>query len=123
MSRVVHFEMVGEDPERMAKFYADAFGWQASKWDGPMEYWFVTTGEPGTPGIDGGFGRRSAPDEQGTTNTIEVADAQAALAAVKKAGGKVVNPLHAIPGVGWQAYCEDTEGNVFGIHQDDPEAK
>jgi predicted enzyme related to lactoylglutathione lyase len=44
------------------------------------------------------------------------------VAAVLKNGGKVVNELHPIPGVGWQAYCADTEGNVFGIHQNDPNA-
>ncbi len=123
MARVVHFEIVGEDPERMAKFYADTFGWQVQKWEGPMEYWFVTTGEEGTPGIDGGLGRRSKPDEPGTTNTIDVEDAHAAVAAVEKNGGKVTSPVHPIPGIGWQAYCEDTEGNVFGIHQNDPDAK
>ncbi|MCL5428225.1 MAG: VOC family protein, partial [Chloroflexi bacterium] len=74
------------------------------------------------PGINGGFGRRTKPDE-GTTNTIEVKDAKAAVAAVEKNGGKVVNALHPIPGVGWQAYCQDTEGNLFGIHQNDPKAK
>lgn len=122
MSRVVHFEMVGDDPERMAKFYADVFGWKVQKWEGPMEYWLVITGEEGTPAINGGFGRRTKPDE-GTTNTIEVDDAKAAVAAVEMNGGKVVNPLHPVPGVGWQAYCKDTEGNLFGIHQNDPNAK
>lgn len=29
----------------------------------------------------------------------------------------------AIPGIGWQAYCLDTEGNAFGIHQVDPDAR
>jgi hypothetical protein len=123
MARVVHFELVGEDPERMAKFYANTFGWKTKKWEGPMEYWLVTTGEEGTPGINGGFGLRDTPQEQGTTVTIDVADAKAAVAAIEKNGGTVVNPLHPIPGVGWQAYCQDTEGNVFGIHQDDPQAK
>ena len=122
MSRVVHFEMVGEDPQRMAKFYTDTFGWKTTKWEGPTEYWLVITGEDGTPGINGGFGRRTKPDE-GTTNTIEVADAKATVAVVEKNGGKVVNALHPIPGVGWQAYCEDIEGNLFGIHQNDPNAK
>ena len=121
MSRVVHFEMVGHDPDRMAKFYADTFGWKVQKWEGPTEYWLVITGEDGTPGINGGFGRRTKPDE-GTTNTIEVDDAKEAVAAIEKNGGKVVNALHPIPGVGWQAYCEDTEGNLFGIHQNDPNA-
>ena len=122
MSRVVHFEMAGDDPERMAKFYSYTFGWKVQKWEGPTDYWLVITGEDGTPGINGGFGRRRKPSE-GTTNTIEVDDAKAVVVAVEKNGGKVVNALHPIPGVGWQAYCEDTEGNVFGIHQNDPNAK
>jgi predicted enzyme related to lactoylglutathione lyase len=29
----------------------------------------------------------------------------------------------AIPGVGYLAYCQDTEGNTFGIMQADPSAK
>ncbi len=29
----------------------------------------------------------------------------------------------AIPNVGWFAYCTDTEGNLFGIMQADPEAR
>ena len=37
--------------------------------------------------------------------------------------GKVAMPKMAIPGVGYQAYCLDTEGNVFGIHQPDAAAK
>ncbi len=122
MPRVVHFEMAGENPDRMAKFYSGTFGWKVQKWEGPTEYWLVITGEDGTPGINGGFGRRTKPDE-GTTNTLEVEDAKAAVAVVEKNGGKVVTALHAVPGVGWQAYCEDTEGNLFGIHQNDPNAK
>ena len=27
-----------------------------------------------------------------------------------------------VPGVGWLAYCKDTEGNVFGMMQTDPTA-
>ena len=30
MDSVVHFEMPYDDRERMAKFYRDAFGWQAT---------------------------------------------------------------------------------------------
>ena len=91
--------MAGDDLERMAKFYADVFGWKVEKWGGPTEYWLATTGQEGEPGIDGGFGRRTKPGE-GTTNTIDVPDAKAAVAAIEKQGGKVVNALHAIPGVG-----------------------
>jgi len=54
-SRVVHFELAADDPDRCAQFYAAAFGWKIEKWGGPTDYWLVTTGEPGEPGIDGGI--------------------------------------------------------------------
>jgi predicted enzyme related to lactoylglutathione lyase len=28
-----------------------------------------------------------------------------------------------IPGIGWLAYAKDTEGNIFGMMQNDPGAK
>ncbi|GAB78874.1 hypothetical protein [Austwickia chelonae] len=28
----------------------------------------------------------------------------------------------ALPGMAWQGYYHDTENNVFGLHQPDPEA-
>jgi len=57
-SRVVHFELPADDPDRCAQFYADAFGWKIQKWGGPTDYWLVTTGEAPEVGIDGGIGRR-----------------------------------------------------------------
>jgi len=29
----------------------------------------------------------------------------------------------AVPGVGWMAYCKDTEGKTFGLMQSDPNAQ
>ncbi len=51
MGRVVHFEIHGDDPERAAEFYRGVFGWEISKWDGPVDYWLVTTGEDSEPGV------------------------------------------------------------------------
>jgi hypothetical protein len=45
-----------------------------------------------------------------------------AVASVSKNGGKNVVPKMPIPGVGYLAYCADTEGNVFGVMQADPKA-
>jgi predicted enzyme related to lactoylglutathione lyase len=28
-----------------------------------------------------------------------------------------------VPGIGWLAYCKDTEGHIFGMMQNDPSAK
>ena len=42
--------------------------------------------------------------------------------AILAAGGQVAMPKSALPGMAWQGYYLDTEGNVFGLHQPDPEA-
>jgi predicted enzyme related to lactoylglutathione lyase len=120
-SRIVHFELPADDPDRAAKFYADAFGWQVTKWGGPTDYWLVTTGEEGEPGIDGGIGKRQSAEDQ-ITNTIDVPDLDAAVAAVEAAGGRITNAKHAVKGVGWLAYATDTEGNPFGMMQSDESA-
>src|SRR5271154_5487358 len=63
MPRPIHFEIHAENPQRAIKFYTDLFGWTFSKWNGPQDYWLIKTGEPGTPGIDGGLlPRRGAGD-------------------------------------------------------------
>jgi predicted enzyme related to lactoylglutathione lyase len=121
MGRVVHFELPADDPERAIKFYEQAFGWSFQKWEGPMEYWLVSTGPEDEPGIDGGLARREDPDT-GTENTIDVESVDDVIERVVTNGGKVLRPKGAVPGVGWLAYCEDTEGNRFGIMQSDPEA-
>ena len=120
-SRVVHFELPADDPDRCARFYADVFGWKIEKWGGPTDYWLVTTGEESETGIDGGIGRPQGPEDQ-TTNTIDVADLDAAVAAVEAAGGTITNAKHAVQGVGWLAYAADTEGNPFGMMQRDESA-
>jgi predicted enzyme related to lactoylglutathione lyase len=118
MPRVVHFEIAADDPERAVAFYRSVFGWQIEKWDGPMEYWLITTGPKEEPGIDGGLGRRTEPGV-GTENTIDVVSVDDSVKKIVAGGGKVVRPKHAVPGVGWLAYCADTEGNTFGVMQRD----
>jgi len=121
MPRVVHFEIPAADPERAAAFYKKAFGWKFEKWQGPMDYWMVNTGAEGTPGINGGMMKKG--DVTTTTNTIDVESVDKAVAAVSGAGGKLVMPKTAVPTVGYFAYCLDTEGNLFGLMQFDPNAK
>ena len=121
MSRVIHFEIPASDPERASAFYQKVFGWKIEKWPGPMEYWLVTTGAEGTPGINGGLMKNT--NVKTTTNTIGVESVDAAIEAAKRVGGKLVMPKTPIPGVGYFGYCEDTEGNLFGVMQADKNAK
>src|SRR5713226_8820144 len=99
MSRVIHFEIPARDPERAATFYRKTFGWKIEKWPGPMEYWMVTTGAEGTRGINGGLMRNTSVKT--TTNTIGVESVDDAVAAVTKAGGKLIMPKTPIPTVGY----------------------
>jgi hypothetical protein len=122
MPRPIHFEIDAEQPERGARFYARVFGWKAQKWDGPIDYWLLVTGEEGEPGIDGGIQLREG-DSPGTTNFIGVDSVDEMTALVEQHGGKVARPKAALPGVGYLAYCEDTEGNLFGVMENDPNAQ
>jgi hypothetical protein len=121
MPRVIHFEFAADNPERAAKFYRDVFGWESSQWGGPMDYWLVRTGSEG-PGIDGGILRYQDKMPR-TINSIGVDSVDDYAEKVTRSGGKVAKPKMAIPGVGYQAYFLDTEGNVFGVFQSDPSAK
>jgi len=119
--RVVHFELAADNPERAAKFYGQVFGWKITKWEGPEDYWLVTTGDDKQPGINGGLMRPRGP--QKVVNTVDVPSVDEFTAKITKNGGKIVAPKMAIPGVGYLAYCQDTEGNAFGIMQSDETAK
>lgn len=120
MGRVVHFEIHAENPERAVEFYKALFGWEIHKWDGPVDYWLVTTGPEGEPGINGAILRHmgaAVGEGQGPNAfvcTVGVEDIGATEKAVTDAGGEQVVARQEIPGVGKVSYFKDTEGNVFG---------
>jgi predicted enzyme related to lactoylglutathione lyase len=135
MPRVMHFEIHAQDPERAARFYSQLFGWEITKWAGPVDYWLIRSGPcPGTgpspsPGIDGGLLRRQGPPpaEGQSVNayvcTVGVEKLDEYLGRLPAAGGSVALPKMAVPGVGWLAYAKDPEGNIFGMLQPDQQAK
>ena len=115
MPRVVHFEIGADEPQRAVKFYSDCFGWTMQKWEAPEDYWLMHTGPDKEPGINGEIMKRM--NSFSTINTIDVPNLDEALARVAKAGGKAITEKQTIPGVGIFAYCQDTEGNLFGVIQ------
>jgi predicted enzyme related to lactoylglutathione lyase len=121
MPRVIHFEIPSGDPERLAAFYRRLFGWEITNWGGPVEYWLINTGPESEPGIHGAIARRDP--REGTRNTVRVASADETLRKVTEVGGKALSPKMAVPGIGYNALCQDPEGNVFGIMELDPAAK
>ena len=132
MNRPVHFEIQAQDLERAAKFYRDVFGWTIEKWPGlDYEYWMIMTAEKDSkePGINGGLLKRPAdmPPEHCGVNafvcTMQVENYDEVAKKIEAAGGKVAMPKFALDGMAWQGYFLDTEGNTFGLHQTDPNAK
>ena len=122
MSRVVHFEIHVDDLNRASTFYKNVFGWKFDKWEGPQEYWLVTTGDSAQPGINGGMMKRRDPAGS-VYNSIDVPSVDEYVGKITAQGGQIVVPKMPIPGVGWLAYFKDTEGNISGIYQHDPAAK
>lgn len=121
MGRVVHFEISADDLERAKKFYAEALGWDIKDAGMPgAEYWLAATGRPDETGVGGAIMPRSYR-QQAVVNTVSVDNLEESIKKVEKAGGKLSDGPHNIPGVGQHAYVTDTEGNLFGLLQPDPD--
>lgn len=127
MSRVIHFEIHVDDPQRAINFYTNLFGWKFTHWQGPEDYWLIETGPTSERGIDGGLVRRRGTID-GTAViayvcNVSVISVDEAIAKATANGGTIARPKMAVPGVGWLAYAKDTEGNIFGVMQADTSAK
>ena len=125
MPRIVHFEIPAEDPEKVSKFYTDTFGWEIKKWEGPMDYWLVRTGDRSEMGIDGGIYKmdEKMKMKREIINTVGVMDIKESIEKVKQNGGKIMGEVQEIKGVGMFVYAMDPEGNKLGMMQPFPDAK
>ncbi len=128
-NRIVHFEIQAENIERAVAFYTAVFGWEFPKWmDG---YWGVMTAEKESkePGINGGMLIRKgpAPVNGQSVNafvcTVQVDNIDETIKKIEASGGTLALQKYAIMNMAWQAYYKDTEGNIFGIHQADTNAR
>ncbi|REL23999.1 VOC family protein [Rhodohalobacter sp. SW132] len=126
MNGHLYFEIHADDLDRAAKFYSTIFRWIVDETgeDLPVEYRRIDAG-----GTAGGLLKRPAdipPAECGVNAfvcSIEVDDFDQTAENILENGGKTALPKFAVPGVCWQGYFIDTEGNTFGIFQVDESAK
>lgn len=131
MGRVIHFEIHVDDVERAKTFYGEVFGWTFEDWSdyAGMPYFGAVTGDADAMGINGAIMKRMGPAPQpgqamnGFACTMGVDDFDTTAEKILRLGGTVALPKHALPGMAWQGYFLDTEGNVIGIHQPDLNAK
>jgi len=120
-----YFEIQADDVNRAVAFYKEIFRWNFTRSEGlPVEYWRIET-----TGARGGLLKRPAPTPppQSGTNafvcSMEVSDFDATAQKIIALGGQIALPKFAVPGVCWQGYFIDTEGNTFGLFQPDTRAK
>ncbi|MDQ6830049.1 MAG: VOC family protein [Gemmatimonadota bacterium] len=93
---------------------------------GPPDFFQIKTGTGQEPGFRGALQKRRELIEgermTGYECSISVADVDAVAKAVVANGGRVILPRTLIPSVGHLIFFRDSEGNVAGTMQFDPDA-
>jgi uncharacterized protein len=118
---IVWFGIPADNTRRAKKFYGDLFGWKIERFQGPEEYWHIeTAGGEDTP--DGGIKIREQPQEP-ITNYVSVDSVADFSKKIEKLGGKICMAKTAVPQMGYFAVCQDTEGNAFGLWENNENAK
>ncbi|HEX6374869.1 MAG TPA: VOC family protein [Allosphingosinicella sp.] len=103
MARLNYVELPVSDLAAATGFYEAAFGWSLTGF-GPT-YAATLTGD-----TDIGLQADAAEATRAPLPVIDVADLEAALAAVEEAGGRIVRPIFAFPG-GRRFHFLDPGGN------------
>jgi len=123
MPTIVHFAMSADNTDRAKKFYEALFDWKFERHPGSTEYHLITTMTlDGKDGVAGGMAPRRKPDQK-ITNFIGVPSIDDYLKKVEELGGKIIEPKMAVPNVCYIAVCQDTEGNEFGLLEENKEAQ
>jgi hypothetical protein len=108
---VVHWEIVGRDPDRLRAFYAEIFHWRIG--DGP-----IMQIEPGVGGPEPGpAGHLRGGDGPGISLYVQVRDLQGSLDRVAELGGTVLTQPFDVPDGPTLAAVTDPEGNALMLVQ------
>jgi predicted enzyme related to lactoylglutathione lyase len=110
--KIVHWELMGPDGDKLSKFYSDLFDWNPQAYPGFDSYNGVGADEAGLGGAVG-QGGESMPSY--LTFYVEVASIDEHLAKVATAGGQTVVPRTVIPGMVTFAQFRDIAGNLVGL--------
>jgi len=105
---VVHFEVIGKDPDGLREFYGQMFAWDFSDPMGPTNYRMIdrNTNKDGV-GIAGGIGGVPEDYNGHVTFYVEVDDVGQALDKAEELGGKKMMGPDQVP-----------EGPVIGLFTD-----
>ena len=114
---VVHFEIVGQDADKLHAYYAELFGWEIDD-NNPMKYGIVERGSASTPdgiGIGGGVAGGPEGYDGHVTFYVEVPDVEEALAKAESLGGtRTMGPEKVMEGIEIGLFG-DPEGHIVGV--------
>jgi predicted enzyme related to lactoylglutathione lyase len=114
MAHVIDYvELAVDDLEQSKAFYATALGWAFNDY-GPD---YAGIKDPRTGGEFGGLSPHApAARGEGVLALIRTDDADAALASVVDAGGRIQVAMHDYPG-GRRFTFADPSGNILGVYE------
>ena len=114
---VTHFEIYGDEPERLVAFYRELLGWRIERAEG-VDYWRIQIETP-VPVSSAGITYRPAFGLSGWMPFVEVELLDEALSVAKRLGGTILKDKAAVPRTAWHAVIADPAGASFGIWQSD----
>jgi uncharacterized protein len=113
---VVHFEVIGKNPDGLRSFFGEMFGWEFADPMGPTDYTVVDRyTNPDGIGIGGGIGGVPEGYDGHITFYVEVSDVEAALAKAESLGGTRMMGPDQVPGGPVIGLFTDPEGRVIGL--------
>jgi len=109
---VVAFQIRGKDPQRLADFYRELFGWDIA---GANPFGIITI-PPGIGGpVEGVGGHILGAETPGVSIFVQVLDLVETLRKAEEMGGRVVLQPFDVPGGPTIAQMADPEGNLVGL--------
>ena len=115
--QMVHVEIPAGDTGKAREFWGGLFDWKFEEYPGsPSEYHTTRFSDTQGGAIMGAEG-----NERGARVYFDVDDINAANSRVGELGGSAGEAMP-VPTMGWFSICKDTEGNEFGLWQNDPNA-
>ena len=114
---VVHFEVIGQDGDKLRRYYSELFGWEVNA-DNEMGYGMVSREGNLSPegiGIGGGIAGGPPGYEGHVTFYVAVPDVEAALQKAASLGGTRVMGPETIMDSMVLGQFKDPEGHVIGL--------
>jgi len=109
---VVRFEVMGQDADRLRRFYGELLGWQFQKV--PAGPYSLIRRDAGAPGIPGAIGQTGPGHPNWMVFYSEVPDVDTAIARARSLGSRVLMPPVRLDGSTY-AVVSDPEGHPVGL--------